>query len=242
VNRLIEIDAARGAAVLGMLAFNWQFALAFYGLLAFNSASGFWFWFGRAVGAAFLFIAGASLWLALQRKSEANAFKHAAKIFALGLVVTGVTFLAIPREFVLFGVLHCIGLSLALAIPLVKVTPRKLVLLGAGVIMAGIALSGLTFSFPWLLWLGFVPANFASVDYFPLAPWFGVLLLGVAFGKTFYGGVKAKQQAAVQQPNSAIKGLALIGRNSLAVYLLHQPALLALLLVFGVHPAGLNLF
>jgi len=72
VKRFWEIDAARGAAVIAMLLFNWQFALAFYGLYSFNALAptDFWFWFGRAVGAAFLFIAGIVLWLRLQRHGE----------------------------------------------------------------------------------------------------------------------------------------------------------------------------
>jgi uncharacterized membrane protein len=243
--RFPEVDAARGLAVVAMLAFNWQYALGFYGLTSFNASSGLWFWFARLVGAAFLFIAGVSLWLALQRKSERQLFNHAAKIFGLGLVITLVTWLVIPREFVAFGILHCIGLSLALAIPLAKakqVKPGTLALLGFGVVIAGVALSGPAFSFPWLLWLGFAPSGFASVDYFPLAPWFGVLLFGVAFAKKFYGCAKALQRSTVQQPNSAIKGLALIGRHSLAIYLLHQPALLAALLLGGFKVQGLNLF
>jgi uncharacterized membrane protein len=242
--RFLEVDVARGLAVLAMLAFNWQYALAFYGLYSFNAsnAGDFWFWFAHAVGAAFLFIAGVSLWLSLQRGDNARAFRHAAKIFVLGLAVTLVTFLAIPREFIVFGILHCIGLSLALAIPLAQVKPRYLFLFGAGIIIAGVALFGASFDFPWFLWLGFAPANFTTVDFFPLLPWLGVLLLGVAFGKTFYGDVKAKQQAAVQQPNLAIKGLTFLGRHSLAIYLLHQPTLLAALLLAGAHPTGLNFF
>ena len=245
--RFWEIDAARGAAVLGMLAFNWLYALAFYGLLAFDASAsapggGFWFWFARAVGAAFVFLAGASLWLSLslRRESENHAFMHAANIFGLGLLITGVTWLVIPREFIVFGILHCIGLSLLLAIPLVNVKPRNLALLGLAVIALGVGLSSLTFGFPWLVWLGFAPSGFVSVDYFPLAPWFGVLLLGLAFAKKFYGNAKART-AIQSQTGGVITGvLRFLGRHSLAIYLLHQPLLLAALLIAGAHPVGLN--
>jgi len=248
-SRFPEIDAARGAAVVAMLLFNWQFALAFYGFYSFDVYSGFWFWFARVVGAAFLFIAGASLWLSLslRRKSESEALLHAAKIFCLGLAITAVTWLVIPRGFVAFGILHCIGLSLLLAIPLVQVKPKILVFLGLTVIAAGVVLNDLTFSFTWLLWLGFVPTGFHSIDFFPLAPWFGFALLGVAFAKKFYD--KAKESAVNQKPDGKTGwtrvitgGLRFLGRHSLAVYLLHQPVLLAALLFAGTRPAGLNLF
>ena len=243
--RFWEIDAARGAAVVAMLAFNWQFALSFYGLRSFDASGGFWFWFARCTAAAFVFLAGVSLHLFLRKKTKRDAALRAAKIFGVGLAITLATWLVIPHEFVAFGILHCIGLSLALAIPLVKVKPRFLALLGFAVIAAGVILSSLTFDFPWLLWLGFAPAGFYSVDYFPLLPWFGVLLLGFAFGKTVYTGAsKAKTiaGAGAQPTGVAARGIAFIGRHSLAIYLLHQPLLLAALLFAGVKPANLNLF
>ncbi|MEM0475996.1 MAG: heparan-alpha-glucosaminide N-acetyltransferase, partial [Candidatus Norongarragalinales archaeon] len=202
-----------------------------------NAESGFWFWFARLTAAAFVFIAGVSLWLALQSKTEGDILRRAAKIFCLGLAITIVTWLVIPRGFVVFGVLHCIGLSLAFAVPLVKLKSIRLALLGLIVVVAGVVLNGLTFDFPWLLWLGFAPAGFATIDYFPLAPWFGVFLLGAAFAKSFYAARKP-----IESKNVALQGLACLGRHSLAVYLLHQPALLAVLLAAGARPANVNLF
>jgi len=147
---------------------------------------------------------------------------------------------------VVFGILHCIGLSLALAIPLAKVKPRNLALLGFGVIVSGVFLAGLRFDFPWLLWLGAAPAGFASIDYFPLLPWLGFLLLGVAFAKKFYSKTETSPRKIreTKKVSSGIitSGLAFLGRHSLAVYLVHQPLLLAALLAIGVKPPGLNLF
>ena len=36
--------------------------------------------------------------------------------------------------------------------------------------------------FPWLLWLGLPPVRYATFDYFPLLPWFGLILLGIWLG------------------------------------------------------------
>ena len=40
----------------------------------------------------------------------------------------------------------------------------------------------------WLLPLGIVPASFASVDYTPLIPWFGAVLVGMGVGEFLYSG------------------------------------------------------
>ncbi len=57
------------------------------------------------------------------------------------------------------------------------------------------------------------------VDYAPLIPFAGVLLLGLAAGK-FY-----RLPASAAQPSKGGKALAALGRHSLLIYLIHQPVL-----------------
>ena len=132
-----------------------------------------------------------------------------------------------------FGILHFIGLSIILVPPFLK---RPFWSLPAGVfcIIAGNYLENFRFGFPWLLWLGFIPEQFFTVDYFPLLPWFGVFLLGVFLGNLLYPGYRRVFCLPDLSGNIPVKGMAFLGRHSLVIYLLHQPVLLILLAALGV--------
>lgn len=229
---------ARGLAVVMMVSFNWLFALHYFGLLpSFNASQGFWWAFARATAFSFVFIAGVSSWLAFSRYGKEKVLTHGLKIFGLGLLVTVSTAFFLKSGFVVFGILHLIGFSLILVLPLLRFNVKRLSVLAIALIALGIFLSGMHFDFPWLLWLGFVPNGFYSLDYFPLIPWFGVFVLGLAFGKAFYSGEKRSFQLGFN--HALVEPVAFLGRHSLAAYLLHQPLLIAVLFAAGLNPLGL---
>ena len=62
-------------------------------------------------------------------------------------------------------------------------------------------------------------------DYVPLAPWAGVMLIGIAAGHAFAHG----NFHALTSLGSAPQSLQWLGRHSLAVYMVHQPILLGIL-------------
>jgi uncharacterized membrane protein len=78
-----------------------------------------------------------------------------------------------------------------------------------------------------------MPENFVTFDYFPIFPWFGVTLLGIYFGNLFYENGKRQFTIKDMSNNSIIKFLTFLGRNSLFIYLGHQPLLIILLLILG---------
>jgi len=209
VRRFWEIDALRGLAVVAMIAFHTVFDLHYFAGISLLPGDA-WFWLPRAIGAAFIFLAGVSLTL-----SKSTPFKRGAMIFSWGLAITAVTWFAFPINTIWFGVLHLIGLSIILAPFLERGGPA----LAAALIAIGAWLQFQSFQFPWLLWLGFAPAQFYSFDYYPLLPWLGVLLLGMWAGRKLYSKAKPRVAPALVSP------LCFLGRNSLAIYLLHQPLL-----------------
>jgi uncharacterized membrane protein len=71
------------------------------------------------------------------------------------------------------------------------------------------------------------------LDYWPIFPWFGVMLLGVFVGNALYSDVS--KQAARTAPRPPLsRPLAFLGRHSLLVYFVHQPILIAALVLLGV--------
>jgi uncharacterized membrane protein len=91
----------------------------------------------------------------------------------------------------------------------------------------------------WLAPVGNVPPGYAAVDFFPIFPWFGVVLLGVWLGNWFYIGKEPRFWAPEWGHLSPSLALELFGRNSLFMYLVHQPLLIAVLYVFGIARFGM---
>jgi uncharacterized membrane protein len=77
----------------------------------------------------------------------------------------------------------------------------------------------------WLLPLGIHPATFFSVDYEPIFPWFGMVLIGMGLGEFLYPeGVRSF--TLPQIPEIVVRPLAFLGRHSLIIYLVHQPVII----------------
>jgi len=237
--RFWEIDSLRGIAVIMMIIFHLLFDLAFFTRFNFNVDSGFWLFFARATASIFIFLVGVSLTISYSRaekqgKSRFSKYlKRGLKIFSWGLAITLITWIFFRQEFIIFGVLHFIGLSIIFAYPFIKYKWRNLVA-GVFIIALGIYLSKITFSFSWLMWLGFVPKYLYTLDYFPLLPWFGVILIGLFAGNILYRKNSRAFKIADLSKNYAARAFGWLGRHSLFIYLLHQPVLMGVIYIAGL--------
>jgi len=229
--RFYEIDAVRGSAIIAMVLFHLFYDLDFMGYYDIDAASGFWWAFPRAIASVFIFIAGVSL--ALSYSSGKRDFRHYAFrglwIFMWGLAITFVTYAAVPYAYIRFGILHFMGLAAVLSYPLLKGRVMNLVL-GFILIALGFILKAVSVPYPYLIWLGVKPYFFRTLDYFPLFPWFGVLLVGIAAGNFFYP--EHRRRIGLRElPH--LEPLCFLGRHSLMIYLVHQPVLLLLVYSIG---------
>ncbi len=236
--RYWELDFIRGLAVIAMALFHLLFDLNYFAGQSFSLDSGIWFFVGRFSGTAFIFLAGVSLTLSYSRVSglsqkqiNSGFLRRGLKIFLYGMAITVFTLLAFPQETILFGVLHLIGLSIILSAPFLKLRGKENLFLGTVIIVLGLIVSTMRFGFPWLLWLGLTPLNFITFDYFPLLPWFGLVLLGIFFGKLLYPRGKRKIEIVDFSKSILVRAVCFIGRNSLPIYFLHQPIIVAIILL-----------
>jgi uncharacterized membrane protein len=236
-SRFWEIDVLRGVAILMMIAYHLMFDLAFFNIYPIDLGSLPILIFLYPIGTLFLTLVGVSLSISFARASELTSgwqlrwkfIRRGLFVFAGGLLITLATWIYLPGEFIIFGVLHCIGLSIILAYPFLELRWTSL-LLGAIIVVAGVfLLATVTVGYPWFLWAGFTPQNFTTLDYFPLLPWFGVVLVGVFLGLTFYSGYNRKFSLPDYSEKKIVKGMSFLGRHSLLIYFIHQPVLLALL-------------
>ena len=78
-------------------------------------------------------------------------------------------------------------------------------------------------------YLGFPPAGFYSTDYFSLLPWCFLYFCGYALH------ILCRECGAFQSRifKADCRPLSFLGRNSLMIYLLHQPVLYLFVLLYG---------
>ncbi len=149
--------------------------------------------------------------------AAAAFFRRLAIIAGCAAAVSAVTLFAMPQAPVYFGILHCIASASLLALPFLRWP--ALVAAAAGALMGSFALAGLSFAGPAaLLFTGLIRPIPPMVDYAPLIPFAGVLLLGLAAGK-FY-----RLPASAAQPSKGARPWLRLAAQ-LLIYLIHQPVL-----------------
>ncbi|WP_406660609.1 heparan-alpha-glucosaminide N-acetyltransferase [Methanolobus sp. ZRKC3] len=239
--RFFEVDLLRGIAIVMMVLFHIFFDLDYFGIAQFDMHSGPMLVMGRSSATMFIFLVGVSLTLSYSRSqlsspAKQNMFfkfaKRGAGVFSWGLLITLITATVLEEGTVYFGILHLIGVSIILSYPFLKYRAEALVT-GFIVILLGIVVTEIVIESPLLLWLGIMPYGFYTLDYFPLFPWFGVVLLGIFTGNSLY--VDYQRQFAIFDfsENLAVRSLGYLGRRSLFIYLVHQPIIVGVLLLFS---------
>ena len=239
--RFWEIDFLRGIAIIMMIVFHFLYDLNYFAGKNISVDKGFWLIFGRATAVIFIFLVGVSLTISYSRAKQNKKntfwkyFKRGATIFGWGLLVTLATWIFLREGFVVFGILQFIGISIVLTYPFLNEKYNKICLwLGIFIIIIGLYLGNMTSNNYWLLPLGIIPSNFYTIDYFPLLPWFGIILIGIFFGYLLYRKNKRMFKLKELGENIFVKPLCFMGRHSLLIYLLHEPVLIGVLKMVGV--------
>jgi uncharacterized membrane protein len=239
--RFWEVDFLRGLATIQMVLFHSIYDLDYFGVYDVDFSGGVWFYLARFTAALFLLLVGVSLFLSYSRArllGEEDRFrfrllKRSIWILSLAMGITLVTYFSIGKGFIIFGVLHLIGISLLLAYPFLRLQWQNFVF-GLFFIAAGLYLQKVNVEFPWLIWLGLAPQDFSSLDYVPIFPWFGVVLMGMGLGDLLYRNYRRRANLPDLTYSVLVRPLTFLGKNSLAIYLIHQPVLIALLYLAGV--------
>lgn len=152
-----------------------------------------------------------------------HPFKRGAVVFGAGALVTAVTLLFLPEDVVWFGVLTLLGSSMLITALFWVTYPtmRGFWNLPGGRLALPQALyaNGLT------AYLGFMPKDFFSTDYFPLLPWLFLFWVG------YFLHQLAGRAGMEPLRRSVCPPLGWMGRHSLVLYLLHQPVILGVLTV-----------
>ncbi|HEX8166850.1 MAG TPA: heparan-alpha-glucosaminide N-acetyltransferase [Beijerinckiaceae bacterium] len=240
--RIDAVDAARGAALVAMAVYHFSWDLSFFQLIETPVGTDpAWKWFARAIAGSFLFLVGVSLVLGHGDGIRWRRFsRRLAMVAGAAAAVTVATYFAFPDSYIFFGILHCIALSSVLALPFLRLPWPATLAVAALVLAAPHLLDGQAFDAPALAWLGLGARVPVTNDWVPVFPWFGMVLAGVAAARL----ARPQLRGSARRPakSRSARALAWAGRRSLAIYLVHQPLLLALLypaaMLAGPNPAA----
>ena len=229
--RIAAIDAARGVALGGMAVYHLIWDFAHFGLIApttpFAPATRA---LAHTVAGAFLALVGVSLALAHSHGLRRAAFlKRLALIVGAAALVTAASYAIDANEPILFGILHCIAVASVIAALFVAAPPGAALIVGAAAIAAPFVYSSPAFDPPALVWLGLGTVAPYTLDWRPLLPWAGVVLIGLGLTQAAAPRLAGWRWTAWRPMRLPGRAAAFAGRHSLAIYLVHQPILFGLL-------------
>jgi len=234
------IDALRGFALLNMLGmhFLYDVNVVFGREPDWYLRPGVRLW-QQCICWAFILIAGFCFHFGKARNLRRGIFLN-----LCGLVITAVTLLAVPSEAIWFGILNFMGCAILLTIPLKRGLERLpplpgialfffLFLLTRNVYNGFLGIKPFFYRLPESLYrfrvlapLGFPDPLFRSSDYFPMLPWYFLFLCGWNLGRLFQKNPRWQRLARFRVPL-----LSAVGRNTIWVYMLHQPILMGICMI-----------
>jgi len=226
--RLIGIDIFRGWAILLMVIFHFSYDIYYFHIIEFQiQTNTFFIWFRFLIVSMFLLTVGMSLKLAHYKQINWSSLKERA--FYLGIasfLVSISSYVIFPHTWIYFGILHFILLASFMVLPLLN---YPYISLGIAV-TSFIAFHLGSITMHWLFNLLVIPLHLPptiSVDVVRFVPWITFVLIGMSivtlgwhqiFFNTYFFNKKSKINSF----------FSLLGKNSLLIYLVHQPLLFGL--------------
>ena len=243
-DRYVLLDEIRGLTLISMILYHTAWDLVNLFGVKWDWYKGNWAYvWQESIGWSFVLLSG-FCWSLGKRKSFRGGI-----VLGAGCLVSLVTMIFMPENTVLFGVLTMLGSSMLFMIPLEKVLRRVhpyigvifslfLFLYTKNIYYGYLGRRGFCYiKLPkeWYANLfttfwGLTEDGFVSADYFGIFPWFFLFVTGYFMYRLFEKG-----QWMSGLKRGRVRYLEVLGRNSLLVYMLHQPLIYGVLtVVYGV--------
>ena len=236
-NRVKLLDYSRATAVFAMIFYHFVYDLGDFGYVNMITViTGSWKLFAQAIGCSFLFISGISFWI--MARDGINFFSFLKRFIILSLAASAVstaTFVQFGSGFVFFGILHLLAACSIFAVLIYRLPTVLLLLLTIILAVAPDYYFSSTlyneelFKPRYLAWTGLFNGSTGSVDFYAFMPWSAAFVLGLGMAKLFRSKSNRQNFSPLsfkEEKLSKLKSSFLwVGRNSLLVYLIHQPIL-----------------
>ena len=231
--RIWELDTIKGLFILLVIYIHLTFDIEYFGGYDLHK-SAFFYFVKQNCGVIFILVSGICVTIGKHN------MKRGALVFSFGLLISAVTFgmyrlgFADVDVLIYWGVLHLLGFSM-MTWPLYKKWPLWLTFIVAiPMIIYGYYLFRINnVQTHFLFMFGFTWPGFVASDHFPILPFTGWFMIGTVLGRTVYKEKKTLFPR-VNEKNVILRFLCWCGRNSLWIYMLHQPVLYLITeLIFG---------
>jgi uncharacterized membrane protein len=215
--RVHSLDSLRGTALLLMAGFHFCFDLSLFGAARIDFLTPFWLAYRELIVVLFVGIAGAGIALAGRLRLD-----RLARLGGCALLVSAGTAWLFPQTWVFFGILHFLFVA-SLVGPLFARVPWLCLPLAPVFYFLPHFYKSFLFERPYLRFTGLSPVLQHTIDFVPLFPWLGVMLLGIFVGFSLPERISGRPGV-----------LSRLGRHALLFYMLHQAVLLPLAWVVSV--------
>lgn len=230
--RILWIDVIRGISILAMVTFHFAFDLMYFGFAKSDLIyQPDWRLFERMIAFSFLFIAGLSLSITHRSWINWKSFFRRYGVTAIcAVLISIVTYILFNNDMIRFGILHAISVSGLVGLLLLKLNSLSLFFLAVLLFLLNLFIpQPLEGDYFWQ-WLIYTTETPNSLDYRPIIPWITPFILGMASYQLFKKWDLLEVNNTVTHNELSI--LCWLGRNSLVIYLVHQPILFVGFLLF----------
>ena len=225
--RILWIDVIRGISILAMITFHFAFDMMYFGLAESDLIyQPDWRLFERMIAFCFLFIAGLNLFITHGSSINWKSFTRRYGMTAIcAVLISTVTYILFNSDMIRFGILHAISVSGLISLALLKLNSLTLVLLAIVIFLINLLIPQPVEGDYFWQWLIHTTETPNSLDYRPVLPWITPFILGMSSYQLFkkWGLLVTSKAISFRE----LSFLSWLGRNSLIIYLIHQPILFA---------------
>ena len=235
--RIHHLDVLRGVSVLAMVVYHFFWDLGYFKFIELKEVTrGLPLLLAQCIGASFIIISGISFRLAsLSNNFSAKFLKRLLVLILICSLITSITFFLNRTSFIFFGILHFLTTCSILGLLFLKIKKNYFFFILFFCSFA-VSTSEITFDLPdYFSWLGLNSEAPITNDFYPIFPWVSFYFFGLWISEPIRGYLtNQSKMVGTYHPKFIViyKGLQFLGRNSLTIYILHQPIFFSLFLIF----------
>ena len=235
--RIHLLDVLRGVSVSAMIVYHFFWDLGYFKFIELeNMTQGLPLLLAQCIGASFIVVSGISFRLASH--SENFSIKFVKRLLVLVLIcslITSITFFLDKTSFIFFGILHFLVICSIIGLLFLKINNNYFFFI-LFICSFVISTTEIKFDLPsYFSWLGFNSKVPITNDFYPVFPWISFYFFGLWVSEPVRVFLMHKDRTFQNYCPKLVfvyKGLLFLGRNSLTVYILHQPIFFSLFLIF----------
>ena len=235
--RIHLIDFLRGVSVIAMMVYHFIWDLGYFKFIDLKTVTqGLSLFFAQCIGASFIIISGISFRiLILNDKFRKKFLKRLSILVFICIIITLVTYLLDNNSFIFFGILHFLATCSIISFLLIRFI-NKYTLFILFFVSSVLSVTNVNYSLPaYLSWIGFNENVPSSNDFYPLFPWVSFYFFGLWVGNPVRKYLLRYNEKNFDSHYSfyiVYRSLRFLGKNSLPIYILHQPIFFSLFLIF----------